>query len=77
MAAFKLSTKVPLLFQTQVIWISSRDKIVQISTLKDKEFNSGEALRVAVSKAMGSRTYRQPDLASDRTLRWGFRWLLG
>jgi hypothetical protein len=34
--------------------LGSKDQVVQIlSTLKDKEFNSTEALRIAVSQAMG------------------------
>ena len=38
--------------------LGGKDQIVQIlSTLKDKEFNSSEALRVAVSKAMGGREH--------------------
>ncbi|WMW80517.1 hypothetical protein RF679_18035 [Undibacterium cyanobacteriorum] len=38
--------------------LGGKDQIVQIlTTLKDKEFNSSEALRVAVTKAMGGREH--------------------
>ncbi|MBR7792652.1 hypothetical protein KDM87_08610 [Undibacterium sp. FT147W] len=46
------------LSQADLEVLGSKDQVIQIlSTLKDKEFNSTEALRVAVSQAMGERDY--------------------
>ncbi|MBK1891356.1 hypothetical protein Undi14_15065 [Undibacterium sp. 14-3-2] len=46
------------LSQADLEVLGSKDQVIQIlSTLKDKEFNSTEALRVAVSQAMGGRDY--------------------